>query len=92
MEVLKEEDNTIDDDITTSLVDENDSMTNRLIFERKNARNLRMNSDVATILSRQKMRNMPGEDELDDDVDKVNLVRLARANYLQYLNQYNVSY
>lgn len=96
MEVLKEEkDNSeVVENMTTNTVDESYSMTDKLIFERKNARQKRMNEDVATILSRQRMTNMTGEDDdgLDNAVDSVDLVRLARANYLRELNKYNVSY
>jgi len=74
---------------TSQQVNASDPILDELIQEREEA--AKANQDVARVLNRQKITNKVAEN-LDEQPDKVNRVKVAYANYLRYLNQYNVSY
>lgn len=74
---------------TAQQVEDEDPLLNELMQEREEA--AKANADIAKTLNRQKITNKVAEN-LDEQPDKVDRVRVAYANYLRYLNTYNVSF
>jgi hypothetical protein len=70
---------------TPSQVSTNDKLLNELIAQREQAQ--KNNMEVKDRMDRQRITDLPDEED-----NKVNSVRVAYANYLRYLNQFNVSY
>lgn len=70
---------------TPNQVSSNDKLLNELIRQREEAQ--KNNMEIKERMDRQKITDLP--DEADNKVDSV---RLAYANYLRYLNTYNVSF